>query len=57
MSKLLEGVTIETFPKVARQSRIRPEQPKLAEIATTMGVTAAERGMTTEVFDAILARK
>lgn len=71
MSKVLEGVTIETFPEVARQSQIRPGQPfaivlgdegeprrpSLAEIAATMRATAAARGMTTEVFDVILARK
>jgi hypothetical protein len=71
MSKVLEGVTIETFPEVARQSQIRPgerfaivlggepepHRPSLAEIAATMRATAAARGMTTEVFDAILAQK
>lgn len=55
--------------EVARQSRIRPGQcfaivlenkaevrrPKLSEIAETMRATAAARGMTTEIFDAILA--
>ncbi len=70
MSKVLEGVTIETFPEVVRQSRIRPGQrfaivlegepepqrPSLAEIAAKMRATAAARGMTTEIFDAILAQ-
>jgi hypothetical protein len=70
MSKVLEGVTIETFPEVARTSQIRPGQrfaivlegkpeprrPRLAEIAEKMRATAAARGMTTEVFDAIIAK-
>jgi hypothetical protein len=70
MSKILKGVTIETFPEVARQSRIRPGQrfaivlegqvepqrPRLAEIAEKMRATAVARGMTTEIFDAILAK-
>jgi hypothetical protein len=56
---------------VARQSHIQPVQrfafvfadglephrPSLADIAATMRATAAARGVTTEVFDAILAQK
>jgi hypothetical protein len=71
MSNMLEGVTIETFPEVVRQSRIqpgqrfaivleegsKPHQPSLADIAAAMRATAAARGMTTDVFDTILAQK
>ena len=35
--------------------RARPDRPKLADIATRMRATAAARGLTTEVFDALLA--
>jgi hypothetical protein len=70
MSKILEGVTLETFPEIARKSQIRPGQrfaivlednaetqrPRLTEIAEKMRATAAARGMTTEIFDDILAK-
>ena len=70
MTKVLEDVTIETFPEAIRQGKIQPGQrfaivlegepeprrPKLADIAAKMRATAAARGMTTEVFDAILAQ-
>jgi len=69
MSKVLEGVTLETFPEVVKQCRIQPgqrfaivleadqqpERPKLTDIAAKMRATAVTRGMTTEIFDAILA--
>jgi hypothetical protein len=69
MSKILEGVTLETFPEIVRQCRIQPgqrfaivldadqqpERPKLADIAARMRATAVARGMTTEIFDTILA--
>ncbi len=70
MGKVLEGVTIETFPEAIRQGQIRPGQrfaillddereprrPTLSEIADQMRATAVAKGMTTEIFDAILAR-
>jgi len=70
MSTVLEGVTIETFSEAVQQGKIQPGQrfdiilesdrplkrPKLAEIAAKMRETAAARGMTTEIFDSILAR-
>ena len=69
-SKVLEGVTIETFRQVAREAKIRPGQrfsivldddarparPKLADIAARMRAAAAARGMTTEIFDTIIAK-
>jgi hypothetical protein len=69
MSKVLEGVTIETFAEIVRRGHIRPgqrfailldaerepRQPALAEIADRMRATAASRGMTTEIFDALIA--
>jgi len=77
MSKVLEGVTIETFSEAIERGEIKPGQrfaivldnddpeqegqrsrrPKLAEIAAKMRATAAARGMTTEIFDALLAQK
>ena len=69
MSKILEGITLETFPEVVRQGEIRPGQrfaivleggatprPSLTDIAARMRETAVARGMTTEVFDAIIAQ-
>ncbi len=70
MSTVLEGVTIETFSEAVQQGKIQPGQrfdiilegdrpvkrPKLAEIAAKMRATAAAHGMTTEIFDSILAR-
>jgi hypothetical protein len=68
MSKLLEGITIETFSEIVQQGQIQPgqrfsimldeertAQPKLAEIAAKMRATAAAQGMTTEIFDDIIA--
>ncbi len=69
MSKVLEGVTIETLPEAIEQGGIKPGQrfsivledaptsrPKLADIAARMRAAAAARGLTTEVFDALLAQ-
>jgi hypothetical protein len=68
MNKVLEGVTIESFTQAVRRGRIKPgqrfsivldgerPQPTLAEIAEKMRATAAARGMTTEIFDALLAQ-
>lgn len=68
--KVLEGVTIETLPDAIRRGNIQPgqkfsivldvpppERPKLADIAAKMRKTAAARGLTTEIFDAILAQR
>ena len=67
--KVLEGVTIETLPDAIRQGNIQPgqrfsivldappERPKLADIAAKMRKTAVARGLTTEIFDAILAQR
>jgi hypothetical protein len=41
-------VTIDAPQEVSR--------PKLADIASRMRQTAAERGLTTEIFDALLAK-
>ena len=71
MSKVLENVTIETFPEAARKADIKPGQrfsivldddgqpprQSLADIARRMRATADARGLTTEVFDTILARE
>ncbi len=70
MAKILEGVTLETLPKAIEQGNIQPGQrfsivldegpqpgrPKLADIAARMRATATARGMTTEIFDSILAQ-
>ncbi len=70
MGKILEGVTIETLPEAVREGPIRlgqrfaillddkrgPRRPTLSEIADRMRATAQANGMTTEIFDAILAR-
>ena len=69
MTKILEDLTIESFSEAVRRGQIRPDQrfsvvfddeprqprPKLAEIAIRMRTAAAERGMTTEIFDRIIA--
>ena len=69
MSKVLEGVTIETLHEAIRQGNIQPGQrfsividgsgpvrPKLADIAARMRQTAVAKGLTTEIFDAILTQ-
>ena len=69
MSKILEGVTIETLAEAIKRADIKPGQPfsivvddqppsrpRLADIAARMRATAASRGLTTEIFDAILAQ-
>jgi hypothetical protein len=69
VSKVLEGVTIETFGQVVREANIRPGQrfsivldgarparPKLADIAAKMRATAEASGLTTEIFDTIIAQ-
>jgi hypothetical protein len=68
MSKVIEDVTIETLSEAIRQGNIQPGQrfsilldapaakrTKLADIAANMRRTAAARGLTTEIFDEILA--
>ncbi len=63
MSKLLEGITIETFSEIVQPGQRfsimldeeRTAQPKLAEIAAKMRATAAAQGMATEIFDDIIA--
>ncbi len=69
MTKILDNVTIETFSDAVRQGNIQPGQrfaiildaepnrPKLADIAQRMRKTAAAQGLTTEIFDAILAQE
>lgn len=34
----------------------RPDRPKLADIAARMRATATMRGLTTEIFDALIAQ-
>ena len=69
MGKVLEGLTIESFSEAVRRGQIRPGQrfsvvldeearsarPGLTEIASRMRAIAAARGMTTEIFDRIIA--
>jgi hypothetical protein len=69
MTKLLKDVTLETLPDRLRASGVKPGQrfsivldpapapQTLAALATRMRATAASRGMTTEIFDALLARE
>jgi hypothetical protein len=71
MSHIIEGVTIETFPDAVKHGHIQPGQrfsilieekslsgvPSLVEIAARMRATAEARGMTTEIFDRIIADK
>jgi hypothetical protein len=47
-----EHVTVTIDP----DEQVRAEPPKLAEIAARMRATAAARGLTTEIFDALLAQ-
>lgn len=70
MTKILEGVTLETLRDAIEQGQIQPGQrfsivvedgqppprPKLADIAACMRATAAARGLTTEIFDALIAQ-
>ncbi|HLY56203.1 MAG TPA: hypothetical protein VKS60_11645 [Stellaceae bacterium] len=69
MNKILKNVTIETFTEAARKANIQPGQrfsivledssraprQRLADIASKMRATVVARGLTTEVFDALLA--
>jgi hypothetical protein len=72
MSMIIEDVTIETFPDAIRRGQIQPGQrfsivigsassekrgTTLAEIAAGMRATAAARGLTTEIFDRLIAEK
>jgi len=69
MSKVFEGVTLETLPDALRKGGIKPgqrfsivvdglqtERPKLADIAGKMRAAAAARGLTTEIFDTLLTQ-
>lgn len=47
-----ERITVSFEATAAASAR-----PKLAEVAARMRSTAAARGLTTEIFDAILARR
>lgn len=69
MAKTLEGITLDTVTDALRKEGIRPgqrfritvdasnaPQPKLADIAKRMRATAVSRGMTTEIFDRLIAQ-
>jgi len=47
-----ERVTVTIGP----DGQARADRPKLADIAARMRATAAARGLTTEIFDALLAQ-
>jgi hypothetical protein len=68
MAKTLEGMTLDKVTDGLRKEGIRPGQrfritfdesnaprPRLAETAKQMRATAVSRGMTTEIFDRLIA--
>jgi hypothetical protein len=69
MAKTLEGMTLDTVLEALRAQGIRPGQrfsiivdeasaarPTLTEIADRMRATAVSRGMTTDIFDKLIAQ-
>ncbi|HEY5207964.1 MAG TPA: hypothetical protein VIJ42_00815 [Stellaceae bacterium] len=69
MAKILEAVTLDTVSDALRKEGIRPGQRfsitvdestsprlKLTDIAQRMRATAVARGMTTEIFDTLIAQ-
>lgn len=67
MAKTLEGMTLDTVLEALRAHGIRPGQrfsitvddpsrPTLTKIADRMRATAASRGMTTDIFDKLIAK-
>jgi hypothetical protein len=69
MAKTLEGVTLDTVSDALRKEGIRPGQRfsitvdassetqlSFAEIAERMRATAVARGLTTEIFDTLIAQ-
>lgn len=69
MVKTLEGMTLDTVLEALREQGIRPGErfsitvnqstatrPSLTEIAEKMRTTAASRGLTTEIFDKLVAQ-
>jgi len=69
MAKILEAMTLDTVSDALRKAGIRPGQRfsitvdestpprlKLRDIAQRMRATAVARGMTTEIFDTLIAQ-
>ncbi|HEX4111081.1 MAG TPA: hypothetical protein VH020_00960 [Stellaceae bacterium] len=69
MAKTLEGMTLDTVSDALRKEGIRPgqrfsitvadsseTQTSFAEIAERMRATAMAQGLTTEIFDTLIAQ-